>query len=337
MPVSMYMMMCLHDPEAGYYATRPGLGRDFTTAPEISQIFGEMIGLWCVSEWRAMGRPAPFHLTELGPGRGVMMADCLRAAGKADPDFASAARPALVEASPALRAEQASRLAGYAPVFCNSLAEAPGGPGLVLANEFLDCMPVRQFVRDGERFRERLVGTDGTDLVFGLGEAVILSAADTQNAGEALEIAFSLEAFLQELAGRILRDDVRALLIDYGPSLERPGDTLRAFRGGEQVHPLENPGSCDLTADVDFGRLRRLAEAAGLACQGPVGQGLFLASLGAELRAARLAGANPLRSADIHAGVQTLLDPDGMGARFKAIRLSGPEAAPSPGFDGSHP
>ncbi len=321
MPVSLYMLMCLHDPADGYYATRPGIGQDFATAPETSQIFGELIGLWAVHEWRAMGSPEPFWLMEIGPGRGTMMADMMRAAG-AVPEFRKAARIALVEASPALREGLAERLMDHLPAFFPDIEAVPPGPSIVVANEFLDCLAVRQFVRDGNGWRERRIGLSGADrLSFGIGPTADLPP-NVIPVGDHVEVAAGLETVSQILARRFRQAPGRALFIDYGPDDRSPGDTLRAYRRGAQIDPLIEPGGCDLTADVDFPRFKHLCEAEGLAVFGPLQQAYFLTRLGAHERAKALAAANPDRAEEVFDGIRKLTSPQQMGARFKAIALA---------------
>lgn len=331
MPVSLYMLMCLHDPQHGYYATRPALNADFTTAPETSQAFGELLGLWAAHEWREMGSPSPFHLIELGPGRGVMMADALRAA-RSVPGFAEAVRVALIEASPVLRAEQLRRLNGWSVSFFTVIDDVPSGPAIILANEFLDCMGVHQAVRTADGWRERQVGLrDGGGLRFGLGPPVV-PPDDVAASGGEVEWAPALEALLVSIAHRFRAHDGRALLIDYGPADHAPGDTLRAFRAGAQVDPLAEPGACDLTADVDFGRLVRLARLGGMSTFGPVRQVDFLARLGIAERGQALAAANPARAGQVAAEIARLTDPGQMGERFKAVCLAPDGASTPPGF-----
>lgn len=319
-PVSTWMTVCLHDPQEGYYATQPGLGRDFVTAPETSQVFGELIGLWAASVWQNMGRPDPFNLVELGPGRAALMQDALRAA-RAVPGFVAAARLTLVEASPALRKIQAERLADHTPNFAESLSDVPAGPAIFIANEFLDCLPARQFVKDRGEWRERVVGL-GPDGEFTFGLAVEEAPQDALAAshGETVEVQPGLPVLIDRLAER--EAPFAALFIDYGPADDAPGDTLRAYREGEQVSPLSAPGSCDLTVDVDFGRLARLARAAGLGVTGPVTQRAFLASLGIEARMQALIAANPDDAEAIHTACLKLVDPGEMGERFKVIALA---------------
>ncbi|MEM7765915.1 MAG: SAM-dependent methyltransferase [Pseudomonadota bacterium] len=335
LPVSVYMTLCLHDPEHGYYARGGGLGRDFATAPETSQAFGELIGLWCAHEWLAMGSPDPCRLIELGPGRGTLLADALRATARHG-GFREALDVQLVEASPALRAEQAERLAGdsaaahkVAVSHPRDLSAVPDGPALLIANEFLDCLPARQFVRDGGTWRERVIGiSDEGRLVAGLAAD---QAPDMPASPEnVLELQPGLETLVETLGRR--RGPFRALFADYGPADRAPGDTLRAYRAGEQVDPLADPGEADLTVDVDFARLKRLAETAGLAVHGPVLQGGFLMALGLQARLDQLVAANPDEAADIFAAAQRLVDPAEMGTRFQVICLSTQGLPPPAGF-----
>lgn len=329
LPVSTFMQLCLHHPEHGYYAARPGLGRDFRTAPETSQVFGEVIGLWATYEWAAMGAPAPFSLVELGPGRGVFMADILRAAAPQGA-MVVAANVFLVEPSAPLRQVQSGALAGAAAGHLDALADAPPGPLILLANEYLDCLPARQFVQVGGAWHERVVGLGPSrDLAFGLA-ADRAPGANAPPAQSALELQPGLETLVAQLAER--GGPMRALFVDYGPGTGPPSDTLRAFRDGQQVDPLNEPGACDLTVDVDFTRLAALAREAGLDVAGPAPQGQFLGALGVEARMRALISANPSAAADIHAGVAELVEPDKMGQRFKAICLSSPGLPPPAGF-----
>jgi SAM-dependent MidA family methyltransferase len=331
MPVSLYMLMCLHDPRDGYYATRAGFNRDFTTAPETSQVFGELIGLWAAQEWLAAGKPAKQNLIELGPGRGTMMRDMLRVARMVS-DFKPALDVTLVEASPLLRPAQAQTLAGNVIRHVDDLDAAPDGPAVIVANEFLDCLPIRQFVRRDERWRERQIGLNsGGDLVFGLGPPVQLPPGLSPT-GDEVEHAPGLETLVDALARRFMQHRGRALLIDYGPAETSPGDTLRAYRDGRQVDPLAEPGASDLTADVDFGRLKRLAEAAGLSVHGPVSQGRFLTRLGAREREQALAAANPARAGEIAQMIDKLVSPDHMGERFQMISIGSPGLSAPAGF-----
>ena len=331
-PVSTYMQLCLHDTTQGYYATRPGIGRDFITAPEISQIFGELIGLWLVHEWKAMGAPDEVRLVEIGPGRGRLMQDALRLAMVAGgEDFASAMCLTLVEPAPAMREVQRAGLAAAEPDFVNTLAEVPDGPMLLIANEYLDCLPARQFRRDGEAWRECVIGLDaGGDLAFGLAADEQAAPEDAAETSAVVEVQTGLDLIIADLMTRTA--PFRALFVDYGPADIAPGDSLRSYKDGEQISPLALPGASDLTVDVDFGRLARLARQAGLDVAGPVPQGLFLLGLGAQARLNQLVEANPDEAEAIFNAAQRLIDPKDMGERFKAICLSAPGLPAPAGF-----
>lgn len=329
-PLSTYMQIALHDPQHGYYATRPGLGVDFITAPEISQIFGELIGVWIVNEWQAIGRPETITLAEIGPGRGTLMSDALRIASVAGgPALMDAMNLVLVEPSPALRTIQSEVLAPYSPSFAATLSELPDGPAIIVGNEYLDCLPARQFRKSGPDWHECVIGMNPErQLVFGL--AAEAHDAPDEAGAEMIEVQPALDLLIADLAGRqSSRAPFRALFIDYGPETDAPGDSLRSFRSGEQVHPLDAPGETDLTVDVDFGRLGRLASKAGLDVAGPTPQGMFLLGLGAQARLNQLVKANQDRGEEIFNAAQSLIDPAQMGARFKAICFSS-EGLPRP-------
>jgi NADH dehydrogenase [ubiquinone] 1 alpha subcomplex assembly factor 7 len=331
MTVAEFMAACLHDPEDGYYATRPSIGgdnADFLTAPEASQMFGELIGLWCAYEWDALGKPA-FNLIELGPGRGVLMQDALRATQHVG-GFPDAASVMLVETSGPLREEQGNRV----PLaeFAARLEDAPPGPSLIIANEFLDCLPIRQFINGEDTWHEKLVGLDeGDQLMFGLSAALTAPESDDKP-GAVREIAPTLPSFIYEIEQRLHADSGRALFIDYGYVAPEGADTLQALQRHKKVDPLEAPGEADLTAHVDFARLARLAGEAGLAVHGPVTQGDFLRALGIEVRAETLARANPAHAERLQRELKRLTHADEMGALFKVICLSSPNLPPPAGF-----
>lgn len=331
-PLSTYMQIALHDPQDGYYATRPGIGRDFITAPETSQIFGELIGLWLVHEWKALGAPETFQLVEIGPGRGQLMADALRVAVAVGGDpFADAAELVFVEPSRVLKAALEKMFSPLSPRFAATLAEVPAGPALIVANEYLDCLPARQFRRAEGAWRECVVGIgEDRQLAFGLAADEPCPPHGAALSGDVVEVQTGLDLVVADLVSR--GGPVRALFIDYGPDDRAPGDTLRAYREGRQVGPLEAPGVCDLTVDVDFGRLARLAGAAGLDVAGPSPQGMFLLGLGAQARLNQLVAANPDDADTVFAAARKLIDPADMGARFKAICLSSKGLAKPAGF-----
>lgn len=332
LPVSAYMNACLHDPKDGYYATRPGIGRDFITAPEISQVFGELLGLWCLHEWRAMGSPEPVSLIEVGAGRGTMMSDMMRAITQAG--GGDAFRLAISEASPVYAAAQSERLSQFHPDFLGAFRGVGERPFLLLGNEWLDCLPARQFVQAGNGWQERVVGLDeGGELAFGLAtDRAPAPAFRTKEGQESAEIQPALDTLCETLAEAFAKAPGRALFIDYGTAGPAPADTLRAFHEGRQIDPLAMPGESDLTVDVDFGRLARLARARGLDVAGPVAQGPFLGALGAQQRMQALIDANPEAGEAIFEGVRRLVDPSELGQRFKVICISSPGLPAPAGF-----
>jgi NADH dehydrogenase [ubiquinone] 1 alpha subcomplex assembly factor 7 len=309
---------------AAYYAERAGLGQDFTTAPEMSQAFGECLGLWCAVTWEAMGAPPRVVLAELGPGRGTLMADALRAVREVMPGFAQAAELHLVETSPRLRMAQAARLDA---TWHENAATLPPGPLLLLANEFFDALPIRQFVRRGAGWTERFVA-DGAFVEQPSNHAGQAPEGAVQEICEpALEISAALGA-------RLAREGGAALILDYGPGQSGLGDTLQALRDNAAADPLADAGSADLTAHVDFAALAAAARGAGAAAHGPVPMGLFLQRLGLMARSAMLARAAPAQAGSILAAAQRLVAPEGMGRLFKALALAHP-ALPTPaGFEG---
>ena len=344
LPVSVFMMEALFDPMAGYYATRDpiGAGADFITAPEISQMFGELLGLWCAQCWQDMGAPERLHLIELGPGKGTMMADMARAA-RAVPGFTEALKLTLIEASAALKMVQGRTLgkSGLQIGWANGLEKAPDGPAIILGNEFLDCLPVRQAVMQDGQWRERVVGLhpdNDTRFAFHTGPALagddpfIPAALKDSHEGTLIELRPGDAQIVDALAARFARHPGHALFIDYGPARSEPGDTLQAIRAHEKVDPLDAPGTADLTARVDFETLARRALAAGLAVHGPLEQGAFLKSLGIEQRAASLSASRPDQRAIIARQLHRLCDESEMGALFKVIAVSAPGLPAPPGL-----
>ena len=339
MPLDRYMALCLGDREHGYYMTRDPFGPagDFTTAPEISQMFGELIGLWAVDCWAKLGAPSPFHLIELGPGRGTLMADAMRAA-RLRPGFVAAARIELVETSAVLRERQRTTLAGLdpAPRWHDELAALPQGPSIVIANEFFDALPIAQFERVAGEWRERVVVLDaGGRLAIGhAGPAPDLVRRRLGEApdGAVCERSAAREDAAAALARRLAADQGAALIIDYGHARAGLGDTLQAVRGHRPVGVLAAPGQSDLTAHVDFAALARAACAAGAARYGPMEMGAFLTALGIAERAARLkAGRDAQVAGQVDAAVRRLTEAAGMGTLFKVLALAGPgRPAPAP-------
>lgn len=335
--VADYMALALAHPRHGYYRKRDPLGRrgDFITAPEISQVFGELIGLWCAAVWQEMGAPDPVRLVELGPGRGTLMADALRAA-RTLPPFAAALRVHLVETSRPLRRRQRQALKGAPVAWHDRFDQVPPGPMLLVANEFFDALPIRQFQQQNGEWRERLVGLDGEGrLAFVPGPAVAPEAvpAPLRDAGEGAiaETCPAGQAVAAEIGRRIDAEGGAAVIIDYGPARSAPGDSLQAVRR-HAYHPvLSDPGEADLTAHVDFQSLA--AAAAPAAADGPVLQGEWLRRLGIEARAAILAqGKDAATAAEVTSGCRRLIDPDQMGHLFKVLGLRPAGRSPLPGF-----
>ncbi|MGL4541923.1 MAG: class I SAM-dependent methyltransferase [Polymorphobacter sp.] len=335
MPVAQWMARVLGDPVHGYYMTRDPLGTagDFTTAPEISQMFGELIGLWFADLWLRAGQPH-FRLVELGPGRGTLLADFWRATARV-PGFHAAASLHLVETSPVLRAAQA-QLLPHAHWHA-TLAEVPDdAPLLLVANEFFDALPIRQLLHTAEGWRERLVSHDGAGFAPGAGalplDALVPAALADAAIGAVWETSPAGAAIAAEIGARLARQGGAALIIDYGYSGPACGDTLQAVRAHRFADPFAAPGEADLTAHVDFAAL---AAAAGTAAHGPVGQGDFLVAIGLALRAEALkALADTTARAHIDAAVARLTLT--MGALFKVLALTG-NGWPTPAGFGKQP
>lgn len=333
--VADYMTACLLDPREGYYSTRDPLGRggDFTTAPEISQMFGECLGLALAQAWLDQGRPAGV-LAELGPGRGTLMADALRAAAVV-PGLSEALEVHLVEASPVLRARQRASLPDVAVTWHERIETVPQAPLFLLANEFFDALPIRQFVRDGAGWRERVVGLRDGALTFGLTEpapvaALVHRLADTAP-GEMVETCAPAAAIAERIARRIAAHGGAAIIVDYGGWRSR-GDTLQAVAGHARADPLEEPGKADLTAHVDFEALARAAKGVRVSSLTP--QGVLLERLGITARAQVLAGKLGGEALRSHvAAHRRLTHPDEMGSLFQSIALVPEDKPLPPGFD----
>lgn len=340
-PVSLdvFMSACLQDPEHGYYRTAPVIGRagDFVTAPEISQVFGELIGLWCAVAWQQMGSPLAVNLIELGPGRGTLLQDALRAA-RIVPGFLDAVTLHLVETNSVLIESQHAALQAHAArtTWIPHAAEVPPGPTLVIANEFLDTLPITQYVRGEKGWRSRGVITDATGaLQFAELDVTPIQALDHIVPGappgavleqrKSTDISFALS----RLAGS---GSLAALFIDYGHWGVQTGDTLQAIRAQHYEHPLTSPGEADLTSHVEFMHFANEARSTQLAIDGPVTQAELLGSLGLVERTSRLMSANPSRAAALETGAARLISPNGMGSRFKAVGIRTPNLPPLPGL-----
>ncbi len=311
---------------AAYYARGEGIGRDFTTAPEMSQAFGECLGLWAAVTWHAMGAPPRVILAELGPGRGTLMADALRAVDQMVPAFGRALALHVVETSPALRAAQSAKLGPRVAGWHGAVGDIPDGPAIILANEFFDALPIRQFIRRETGWRERFVA-EGTFVEQPCQHLEPAPEGSIREIGEAArEVAAVLGARLATQGGALLA-------LDYGPAESGLGDTLQALRGNAACDPLSEPGTADITAHVDFAALAAAGRAAGAAAHGPLPMGVFLQRLGLMARSAMLAQSAPVRAGAILAAAQRLVAPEGMGRLFKALCIAHP-ALPTPtGFD----
>jgi len=346
MPVAEYMRLCLTHPQYGYYLTRDPIGAagDFVTAPEISQMFGELIGLWMASVWRQMGGPENVRVIELGPGHGTLMLDALRAA-KIVRDFADAIVLHLVEISPKLKEIQQQRLhqLGLTVMWHTKLDEVPGGPSIVVANEFVDALPIHQAVRHRGFWHERVVEiAPGGALAFGIARRPLpsferLLPRRLREAPEGSIFEWRVDTFALELGTRV-RADGAALILDYGHTNSAFGDTLQAVGDHSFADPLHAPGQVDLTAHVDFEALAQGAESIGASCYGPIPQRDLLFNLGIHARATALkAKASDEKAAEIDLALSRLVTggPRGMGELFKALAIADPKLGPLPGFEKS--
>jgi NADH dehydrogenase [ubiquinone] 1 alpha subcomplex assembly factor 7 len=295
-----------------YYAAKDPFA-DFVTAPELTQVFGELLGGWAKVVWQKLGSPADIMLAEAGPGRGVLMADALRVFGPAPVHF--------IETSPRLRAEQAMRVPGA--IWHDTVGELPPGPMILFANEFLDALPVRQFIRRAEGWMERYVE----------GGAYIEQPATIDlphdREGSVREINEAAIGFIDKLARR----RAVALLIDYGPEKSAPGESVQAIRGGNYADPLAEPGTADITAHVDFAALAQAAREAGADVQGPVKQNAFLTALGLHQRTDILATRSPAAAEKLRLAARRLTAPEAMGSLFKAMTICPKGLLALPGFE----
>ncbi|MFA8440724.1 class I SAM-dependent methyltransferase [Yoonia sp.] len=332
--VADYMAECLMHPDHGYYATRDpfGVAGDFTTAPEITQMFGELIGLSLAQTWMDQGQPSPITLAELGPGRGTLMADALRAT-KGVPGFHAALSVHLVETSPTLRQAQAKLLPDA--IWHDHVETLPDAPLFLIANEFFDALPIRQFVRDGNGWREKVVGVTDGKLSFGLSAAAPLALledrlTDTKD-GDLVEHCVGLPAITASISAKIAAFGGTALIIDYG-DWQSQGDTLQALKAQAHVDPLTTPGDADLTAHVDFAAIAAHASPARFSRL--TGQGVFLERLGITGRAQALAAKLSGDALTSHiAAHRRLTHPAEMGELFKVISIYPVTAQPPPGLE----
>ncbi len=332
--VADYMAMCLFDRDAGYYTTREPFGKegDFITAPEVSQMFGELVGVWCVSAWRAMGAPSDFVLCEMGPGRGTLMKDLIRAARKLAPEFIAAANVHMVEISDRLQQVQQATLAEDAKniIWTTKFSEIAPRPLIFVANELFDAIPSRQYVKTRGRFVERMITLDTEGhLSFAAGSgsidtSLLPPASDVAPEGSIFEIAPARSALMQEISAHIHRERGAALLFDYGHLQQGFGDTLQALSRHTSVDVLHIPGAADLTTHVDF---HSVAEAArGEGCKtSAMTQGDFLIAMGLIDRAGALGhGKSAAVQDQIRIDVERLAGPDQMGTLFKVLCVTDP-------------
>ena len=335
--VAEFMRLAMLGERSGYYTQGSPIGAagDFITAPEISQMFGELIGLWTVDTWEKLGKPDPVLLVELGPGRGTLMADCLRAAALR-PEFTSAMRLHLIEISEPLRREQQSRLGAFAPSWHTDIATLPLGPAIILGNEFLDVLPIHQFQLTASGWMERAIGENNGALAWTLVAAgahlgLLRPVHRRANPGDIAEVSPAALGFMATLARRLQDQGGAALFIDYGMAASGLGASFQAVKGHRLVDPLSHFGEADLTAHVDFAAMAEAASSTGAAVQGPMTQQAFLGALGIGARAERLCEGKDATSAkEIRLGLDRLTGADQMGNLFKvmAIRRSGaPECA----------
>ena len=337
--VAEFMRLALAEHGAGYYAMRDPLGStgDFITAPEISQMFGELIGLWCVDAWERAGAPDPFLLVELGPGRGTLMADALRAA-KVRPQLLSAMRLHLVEISRPLREAQEHRLGAFHPLWHDDTTTLPDGPALIVGNEFLDALPIHQFQMTEQGWRERGIDFVNDALAWtllspGPQTGLLQPAHRRAKPGEIAEVCPAALSLAGALGARMAEDGIAALFIDYGPAASVVGESLQAVKAHRFCDPLDDVGAADLTAHVDFGAIANAAREAGARVHGAVAQATFLETLGIRTRAALLsAKAGEEDRAAIAQAMTRLIDPRQMGSLFKALAISHPDLQELAGF-----
>ncbi|WP_084506913.1 class I SAM-dependent methyltransferase [Geminicoccus roseus] len=330
---------CLYHPGHGYYATRVPLGADFITSPEISQVFGELIGLSLVQAWLDQGSPAPATLAEIGPGKGTLMADAWRALGVAPGAREALAPLALVEVSASMRSFQTNRLRGLPVRWYDTLEHAPAaGPLFLVANELLDALPIRQLVHLSGLWFERKVGISGSGhlgLMLDPRPSALGPALPACPDGSIHEISPAREIMARSIAERLVAAGGAALLIDYGDVYQgATGDTVQAVRGHKKIHdPFDLPGEVDLTSRVDFGPVVAAFRAAGCEVAGPVPQGEYLRALGIEPRTEALArNLDEAAAADLWSRSQRLVDPARMGRLFKVLGVAAPGRPLPPGF-----
>ena len=330
LPLAEYMHWCMADPKDGYYANQEAIGSkgDFITAPEISQMFGEMIGIWAVEAWEALGKPSPFNLVELGPGKGTLMSDLLRI-GNAVPEFLKAAQVQMIETSEKLIETQKEILGDYDIIsWHKSIKDIPNQPSIIIANEFLDVLPVRQYIKTGNKWREHAINVNEADeLVWTLGTGILDMGslpknADKEPEGAVFEISTIREAFVANTSELLKESSGAALFIDYGYSKTDFGDTVQAMRAHGYTDILKDPGMADLTAHVDFEALSNTAKEAGMIAKPIIPQGEFLLGKGLIERAGQLGHQqSPEIQEQLTQQAERLALPDEMGELFKTLEF----------------
>ena len=343
--IAEYMALALTHPDFGYYTTRQPIGGakagDFITAPEVSQMFGELIGVWCLEVWQALGRPSPFALVECGPGRGTLMKDLLRAA-RAMPEFLNAAQVHLVEVSPTLAEQQSLTLqhSGQRIIWQPSLEALPDMPTIVIGNEFLDALPFRQWVRTGDGWLERGVGLREGKLGFvamphPVDASLLPPAHEEQPLGAIVETAPARSALVAHIGDHFKIHTGAALFIDYGDETSGFGDTFQAVKKHQKCDVFATPGECDLTSHVDFQSLRDQVKERGCVSPPIATQGNFLMALGLLERAGALGSGRDVKvQSALQAAVERLAGPNEMGDLFKAFAFGAPASLGErwPGF-----
>lgn len=327
MGIAEFMMLCLYDDEFGYYKNHRPIGADgdFITAPEISQMFGEMIGIWVISAYQNLGSPQKFRLIELGAGRGTLLKDVMRVLKSQNID--DAAQIEIVESNHELRELQKSALIGFAPIWHDEFVNIPKNeiPIILIANEFLDCFPIRQFVRLESGWHEKLIGLGDNGLEFGFGPklaALPKNANEDDKIGTIVEDAIGIESFFATLSAIFENTSGHALFIDYGHFGDENGDSFQALYKHQKSNPLENLGQSDLTAHVNFAQVEQYAIANNFVINGLDTQRELLIALGIEARAQNLMQQNPTKAQEISNSLKRLIDQSAMGELFKAIIIS---------------
>lgn len=339
MSLANYMRLCLTHPKFGYYKNADPLGPagDFITAPEISQMFGEFIGLWIANAWQAMGAPERFTLLELGPGRGTLMQDALRVMENV-PGILEAKHLVLLETNRALIAQQLNKLLAHNPVWIEEIPKVDDPsdtPIIVIANEFFDALPIRQYQKHAGNWHERAVGLKDGKRSLGLAPTPyppqhMPSVVRDAEEGAVWEAGMTGLQLMHDLATIIAKQGGAMLTIDYGYDQTRTGETFQALKSHKYADPFAEPGQADLTAHVDFAALALAAETAGAKAHPLINQGIFLHAMGIVERTKALATANPRLAQDIISGAERLVSPKHMGELFKCLCVSSPDITPYP-------